>query len=181
MKREEFGKLLNVKEDYIPLGKRNRPGTPNTLEYITIHNTDNTDKGANATAHSKFVKNTGHYVTKTGEKIYVSWHYTVDDSQIIKHLPINEMGFHARNNGNLRSIGIEICMNKGIDQDAAFLRAARLVAALLYDLKKPKDAVVPHQFWTGKNCPRLLLDKEKPGQKWKDFINLIKAEHASID
>lgn len=177
MKRKEFGKLLNLKENYIPQGKRNRPGTPNTLEYITAHNTDNTDKGANASAHSKFVKNTGYYINKkSGEKIYVSWHYTVDDLQIIKHLPINEKGFHARNDGNTRSIGIEICMNKGIDQDAAFLRAARLFAVLLYDLKKPADAIVPHYFWTEKNCPRLLLNNGKPGKKWKDFISMIKAD-----
>lgn len=181
MERKEFGTLLNLKEDYIPRDKRNRPGTPNSLEYITVHNTDNTKKGADASAHSKFVKNTGYYTSKdTGEKIYVSWHYTVDDSQIIKHLPLNEKGFHARNDGNSRSIGIEICMDKGIDQDAAFLRAARLIAALLYDLKKPADAIVPHHFWTGKNCPRLLLDNGKPGKKWRDFISLVKAEHASI-
>jgi len=60
-----------------------------------------------------------------GEKTYVSWHYTIDDSQIIKHLPINEKGFHVLNDGNTRSIGIEICMNKGIDQDTAFLTFAK--------------------------------------------------------
>jgi N-acetylmuramoyl-L-alanine amidase len=180
MDRPTFGKLLNLKEDYIDIGKRNRPGTPNTIEYITIHNTDNVKKGANAAAHAKFVKNTGFDKNSAGEKIYVSWHYTVDDKMIVKHLPLNEMGYHARNNGNLRSIGIEVCMNEGIAQDAAFLRTARLVATLLYDLKKPKDIVVPHHFWTGKNCPRLLLNNGKPGAKWRAFIDLIKSELAAI-
>jgi len=180
MKRTDFGKLLNLKEDLIALGKRNRPGTPNTLEFITVHNTDNTDAGADAASHAKFVKNTGFYM-HNGEKIFVSWHYTVDDKQVIKHLPINEMGFHARNNGNLRSLGIEICMNQGIDQEAAFLRAARLIAALRFDLKKPNDAIVPHHFWTGKNCPSLLLNNGSPGNKWKAFKELIKAEFATID
>lgn len=181
MNRTAFGKLLNLKQDYISSGKPNRPGTPMTLEYITIHNTDNVKKGADALAHAKFVKNTGYYINSAGEKIYVSWHYTVDDTRIIKHLPINEMGYHARNNGNLRSVGIEICMNNGIDQEAAFLRATRLVAALLYDLKKPKDIVVPHYFWTGKKCPSLLLTNSGPGQKWNDFILKVRNELASID
>lgn len=180
MKRSDFGKLLNLKEDFILLGKHNRPGTANTLEFITVHNTSNTSKGADAASHAKFVKTKGFNMVN-GEKILVSWHYTVDDKQIIKHLPINEMGFHARNNGNLRSIGIEICMNQGIDQNAAFLRAARLIAALRFDLKKPNDAVVPHQFWTGKDCPVLLMDSGKPGKKWKDFKELIKTEFATID
>ncbi len=180
MNRTDFGKQLNLKEDLIPIGKQNRPGMPNTLEFITIHNTDNVKPSANAENHSKFLKNTGFYI-HNGEKIWVSWHYTVDDTQIIKHLPTNEMGFHARNNGNLRSIGIEICMNAGIDQDAAFLRAARLVAALRFDLRKSNDAIVPHHYWTGKNCPSLLLNNGKPGNKWKTFKEMIKAEFAAID
>ncbi len=180
MNRQQFGAQLNLSEDFIVPGKRNRPGTPNTLEFITVHGTDNSRVGADAKAHAKFVKNTGFYTNRAGEKIWVSWHYTVDDNRIIKHLPLNEMGFHARNNGNLRSIGIEICMNAGINQNAAFLRAARLVAALLYDLKKPIDIVVPHHHWTGKNCPSLLMNNGKPGAKWKNFRAMIKAEHATI-
>ena len=181
MKREEFGKLLNLEEDMIPEGKKNRPGTPNSLKYITIHNTDNDKKGADARAHAKFVKNTGYYINDNGEKIWVSWHYTVDDARVIKHLPLNEGCFHTFNGGNQQSIAIEICMNQGIDQPAAFLRAARLVAVLLYDLKKSPDSIVPHYFWTKKNCPSLLLTNGKPGAKWKDFVAMIKTEHASIE
>jgi N-acetylmuramoyl-L-alanine amidase len=181
MNRTEFGKLLNLEEDLIPEGKKNRPGTSNSLKYITIHNTDNSDHGADARAHAKFVKNTGYYTNAHGEKIWVSWHYTVDDTRVIKHLPLNEGCYHTFNGGNQQSIAIEICMNEGINQEAAFLRAARLVAALLYDLKKSADSIVPHYFWTKKNCPRLLLNDGEPGTKWKNFISMIKAEHASID
>ena len=181
MTRTELGNLLNVEEDFIPEGKKNRPRTPNSLKYITIHNTDNTNVGADARAHSKFVKNTGHYINDKGEKIWVSWHYTVDDGRVVKHLPLNEGCYHTFNGGNQQSIAIEICMNQGIDQEAAFLRAARLVAALLYDLKKSSDSIVPHYFWTKKNCPRLLLNNGKPGAQWKNFITLIETVYASID
>ena len=47
-----------------------------------------------------------------------SWHYTVDDIKVIKQLPINEKGWHA-GKGNSSSIGIEICMHEGIDQEQA--------------------------------------------------------------
>ncbi|MFP3398696.1 N-acetylmuramoyl-L-alanine amidase, partial [Brevibacterium sp. SIMBA_078] len=73
--------------------------------YITVHNTANTAKGANAASHASFVKR-----SSTG----VSWHYTVDDSVIYQHLPLNENGWHAgdgRGTGNMKSIGIEICEN----------------------------------------------------------------------
>ncbi|MDJ0737906.1 MAG: N-acetylmuramoyl-L-alanine amidase [Nostocaceae cyanobacterium] len=180
MKRKEFGQLLNLKEDYIPLRNKNRPGTPIFIQYITVHNTDNTDSGADALAHAKFVKDPGYYIYKE-KKNWVSWHYTVDDKCVIKHLPINEVGWHSNREGNSKSIGIEICMHQGIDQEAANLRAARLIAALLYDLKLTLDRIVPHYKWTGKNCPSLLLDNGKPGSQWKNFISLVKQELSTIN
>ncbi|MDZ7894708.1 MAG: N-acetylmuramoyl-L-alanine amidase [Sphingobium sp.] len=92
----------------------------------------------------------------SGAKIWVSWHYTVDDRCVIKQLPINEMAYHAKK-GNGTSIAIEVCMNAGIDQAAANARAARLVAALLYDFGWDVNALKTHKDWTGKNCPQLLL------------------------
>lgn len=71
-------------------------------------------------------------------------------------------------------------MNQGIDQNAAFLRAARLVAALLHDLKLKDDAIVTHQSWTSKACPQLLLDKGKAGAKWKKFLELVSQQRAQI-
>ena len=179
MTREEFGKLLNLEVDLIPPGKRNRPGTAIKPTNITVHNTDNETLGADARAHAKLLKNTGHYVYK-GKIIWVSWHFTVDDKRVIRHLPLGEMGYHAPN-GNAKSLGVEICMNSGIDQDAAFLRAARLIATLLYDLKLDTEAIVPHHRWTRKNCPRLLLTNGKPGAKWEAFKALVKKELGKIE
>ncbi|WP_186312994.1 peptidoglycan recognition protein family protein, partial [Bacillus pumilus] len=84
---------------------RNRPGNYMKPLYITVHNTANTAKGANAASHASFVKR-----SSTG----VSWHYTVDENVIYQHLPLNENGWHAgdgRGTGNMKSIGIEICEN----------------------------------------------------------------------
>lgn len=156
MNRSELGQSLNLKIELIPEGKPNRSGRKISPDFITIHNTSNANPGADANAHSRFVRNKGHYILASGKRNDVSWHYTVDDKCVIKHLPVTERAIHA-GAGNGRSIAIEICMHQEIDQNAANERASRLVAALMHDLGIPKTNVVPHKHWTGKNCPTLLL------------------------
>ena len=174
--RKELGKQLNLEIDFIPEFNSNRPQTKITPRYITIHNTDNTARGADCLAHAKYVK------SKAARDRQVSWHYTVDDSLCVKHLPINEMGWHAASRqGNRDSIGIEICMHQGIDQKAANERAALLAAILIYDLNLAIERVVTHHYWSGKNCPRLLLDDGKPGHKWQQFLDRVKSIYHSID
>jgi chitosanase len=173
-----IGTHLNLRTELIPSGKKNRPGTKITPTSITIHNTDNTDAGADASAHSRFVRNTGFY-ERNGRKNWVSWHFTVDDKVAIKHLPTDERAFHA-GSGNGVSIAIEICMHRGIDQAAANERAALLTAILLRDLRIKIDDVVPHQKWTGKNCPRLLLDSGRPRDTWEAFIDRVRAHLANL-
>ncbi|CUH38734.1 N-acetylmuramoyl-L-alanine amidase CwlH precursor [Jannaschia seosinensis] len=155
MDRLTLGQSLNLSTDMIAAGRHNRSGRSMSPSHITIHNTSNTSAGADALAHARFVTQTGFYKIND-RKHPVSWHYTVDDMRVVKHLPVNEVGFHAKS-GNRRSIGIEICMHAGIDQNAANDRAARLVAALMHDLGILGAQVVTHKHWTNKPCPKLLL------------------------
>lgn len=161
--RSELGQLLNLSVDLIPETNKNRSGRSISPKYITVHNTSNSSSGADASAHSRFVNNQGYYVLKSGKKNFVSWHYTVDDIQIIKHLPINERAIHA-GAGNGVSIGIEICMHAENNKTQGDIRAQRLIAVLMHDLKISKDNIKPHQHWTGKACPTLLLS---------DFDNFV--------
>ena len=183
MTRQEFGRQLGLEINLIPAGKKNRSGIQIIPEFITIHNTDNSSPTADAQAHGRFVAETGYYVIG-GKRSYVSWHYTADDKRIVKHLPVNERGLHAGSaDGNKLSIGIEICMNRGIDQAKANLRAARLCAALLFDLaplNKDVNKIVPHKHWSGKNCPKLLLNNGEKGTKWKQFLALVQRELDTI-
>jgi N-acetylmuramoyl-L-alanine amidase CwlA len=158
MNRAELGRSLNLREEMIGRGRGNRPGTPIRPSSITVHNTSNPGPRADAAAHSRFVRETGFYVLRSGKRNWVSWHYSVDDKQVIKHLPVSERALHA-GRGNGVSIAIEVCMHREIDQSAADARAARLVAALLFDLRIGRDAIRTHQFWTGKACPILLLPR----------------------
>lgn len=156
MNRPELGQSLNLSIEFIPEGRPNRSGRQIAPTHLTIHNTSNASPGADANAHSRFVREKGFYVLPSGKRNNVSWHYTVDDTRVIKHLPVNERAIHA-GSGNGVSIAIEICMHAENDQKAANARAARLVAALMHDLKIPRQNVRPHKFWTGKICPTLLL------------------------
>lgn len=169
---DEFRDQLNLRQELIPAGMQNRSGRKIAPTAITVHNTSNTGKGANAAAHAKFVTKTGYYVLASGKKNWVSWHFTVDDREAVQHLPIDERAIHAGpGNG---SLGIEVCMHQGIDQAEADLRAARLVAKLLNDLDLPSSAVVTHKSWTGKNCPERLL------QNWQAFLQKVAAERAKL-
>ncbi|MDJ0825694.1 MAG: N-acetylmuramoyl-L-alanine amidase [Rhodobacter sp.] len=172
MWRKELGASLNLNVDILPMDAPNRPQPRNgrdrtyldALNYITVHETDNTRRGADADAHRRFLNNGG------GTR-RVSWHYTVDENKIWKHLRLNERGIHA-NAGNRQSVGIETCVDAGSDLNATRDRAARLVAVLLYDTGLPIDRVVQHNFWSGKNCPRRLRAGVL-GVNWMDFINLV--------
>lgn len=150
MTQEEAIQKLNIHVDLIPSGNSNRPGTPIKPAYITIHNTANDSKGADAAMHARYVKGADARARK------VSWHFTVDDVQVYKHLPTNEMGWHA-GPANTKSIGIEVCEDKGSDGEATADRAALLTALMMLAYGIPRERVVTHQSWTGKNCPRVLL------------------------
>jgi N-acetylmuramoyl-L-alanine amidase CwlA len=135
-------------------------------EYITIHETDNKKKGATADAHAR--------LQAGGNSRLASWHYQVDDKQVIQSLPTNEAAIHAgdgeNGTGNRKSVAIEICVNEDGDFEKAIKNAAELTALLMKDLSIPIHKVVPHQHWSGKNCPRNLLTR------WTEFITLCKIE-----
>ena len=64
MKRGELGASLGLEVELIPEGRPNRPGIPITVKKITVHNTSNPNRGADAKSHSSWVRNTGFYELK---------------------------------------------------------------------------------------------------------------------
>lgn len=156
---------MDIIKDFIATGRRNRPGYRMVPEYITIHDTANSNPGANARAHAKYL----HGDAAAGRP--ASWHFTVDDQVIIQHLPLDENGWHAGDGGdgpgNRTSIGIEICENIDGDRTKAEKNAAWLVAYLLQELNLGVEKVVQHHHWTGKNCPHVL--RSRPGG-WESFL-----------
>lgn len=162
--------MVQIIQDLIPKGRRNRPGYRLDPKYITIHDTANTQSGADAKAHANYVK------SAAAAAIPASWHFTVDDSVIIQHLPLNENGWHAgdgtNGTGNRQSIGIEICENRDGNRAKAEANAAWLVAKLLREFNLGLDRVKQHYDWSGKNCPRVL--RGRPGG-WEGFLAAVEA------
>src|SRR5699024_287778 len=142
-------------------------GGVNGNEYITIHETDNTNKGADADAHARLQAN--------GNSRSASWHYQVDDKEIVQSFSDDKQCWAAgdgRGNGNLNSIHIEICVNSDGNFKKAVANAVKLVEILMDKYNIPVKNVVQHNHWSNKNCPRNLRSGAK-GVFWYEFVKDI--------
>ncbi|EEL86793.1 N-acetylmuramoyl-L-alanine amidase [Bacillus cereus] len=161
-----------LKEMIVPTGNENiRPGYAMKPKYITIHETDNYSVGANASNHAQYLYS---QATGTTDRS-ASWHFTVDDKEIYQHLPLNENGWHAgdgaEGTGNRESIAIEIAVNQDGDYNKAVENARKLAAYLMGELNIPLENVKKHQFWSGKNCPAIMIKNNA----WEPFLQGTKA------
>ena len=156
---------MKIQQMLIKKGTKGRPGTKIAVKYITVHETDNEDAGANANAHARLQAN--------GNSREASWHYQVDDKEIWQSIPDNERALHAgdgKGPGNNSSVAVEICVNKDGNFSKATDNAAWLVAQLLKKHKLSISRVVQHSKWSGKNCPRRL---RKSG--WSAFLKAVES------
>jgi N-acetylmuramoyl-L-alanine amidase len=182
-----------VKVDLIQPGKAGRKYyRPMAPRYVTIHATENTSPGADAFRHALALKNGAltSGMRPGGNRIgFLTWHFTVQGSCAVQHLPTREQGEHADFNGpgNNTSIGIEMCENRGNDMAATVDRTARLAAYLMYAYHMPLQNVVPHYHWPRqgtsplhKDCPHFLLDQHKPKASWKWFQSLVQQHYNRI-
>lgn len=160
---------LKTKQQLVASRSKTYPGT-NPAKYITIHETANTSKGANAQAHANLQTN----------GFSASWHWQVDDKVAIQSFPHSVRCWHAgdtRGKGNYESIGVEICVNSDGDFAKAVDNAVKLVRKIMREENIPATNVVQHNHWSGKPCPTNLRNGSK-GITWKDFISAVKGEVA---
>lgn len=107
----------------------------------------------------------------------VSYHYAVDDKEIVQGIPENRNAWHAGDGGNgvgnRQGIAIEICYSKsgGARFDAAEALAAKFIASKLKEKGWGIDKVTKHQDYSNKYCPHRTLDKG-----WQRFLNMIQKE-----
>ncbi|MBE6912707.1 MAG: hypothetical protein E7473_09300 [Ruminococcaceae bacterium] len=147
--KEEF--LVEIIQDFIKTGRINRPGARNSCTGITVHETANKNKGADALAHAKYIKTLNERT---------SWHYTVDDKSIYQHLPDEEKSYHTSNaHANESSIAIELCVNSDGDFEKTKENAAYLIRTLMKKHNISPENIYTHHDWTGKNCPATILSE----------------------
>ncbi len=157
---------MKITEDLIKEGSHNRPGSRNSCRYITIHDTANKKNGANAAAHAKYIKTV---------KDLTSWHYTVDDTEIYRHIPDEEKSYHTSDKfANENSISVELCVNADGDFEKTLRNAANLVRELKKKYGIGDENIRRHYDWTGKACPESLM---KGG--WEEFLMLCRDEEKS--
>ena len=167
-----------VRVAIIPKGNfKIRPQYSMLATSITVHTTGNRNSGADADAHKRLL----HRYSTDPFAPYASYHFVVDDKEIIQLLPISingekgESSWHAGdgsgvNSGNRTSIAIEICENKDGDFNKAEENAKKLIRYLMDKSDIPHSKVLPHRHWSGKNCPKPILER-KGG--WKTFHQSI--------
>ncbi|MEG2673014.1 MAG: N-acetylmuramoyl-L-alanine amidase [Ruthenibacterium sp.] len=167
--------MTDIKTMLAPKGSMCRSGYFMKPEYITIHNTANTSKGAGAKAH-------GAYLQGGGAKKAVSYHYAVDDKIIVQIIPDSEVAWHAgdggKGTGNRKSIGIEICENPESNLRDATDSAAMLCAILMQQYGIVLQNVVQHHHWSGKNCPNRIRKGEP--YDWMTFIAKVSGFAAAL-
>lgn len=134
-----------------------------TPEFIVVHNTANDATAANE------VK----YMISNNNQ--VSFHFAVDDKEVVQGLPTDRNAWHAGDGGSGRGnrygIAVEICYSKsgGARFENAEKNAAKFIAQLLKERGWGVDKVKKHQDFSNKYCPHRTLDKG-----WASFVNMVK-------
>lgn len=160
---------LNITKQLVSdsVAKARTYGGENPVDYITVHQTGNTSKGANAEMHAKLQSRLN--------PRQASWHYQVDDKEAIQSFEDSAQCWAAgdgRGPGNLRSVHVEICINSDGDYAKSVENGAMLVAHLLDKHGLSSDKVRQHYDWSKKNCPAQLRSN-KDGISWDDFIGMV--------
>lgn len=175
--RYYFDEIVINDSKLVPVFYAIRPGEPmNTLpedvrynedniHWVVVHDTASSANGSNALAHANYLFNN----TANQNELWVSWHYTIDDTYVYQHLPENERAFHAGDGstpvggsatylggGNRNGVGIEMAINQDGDMYRTWQRTAKLVVDILLRNNLPTSQQRYHNDFSGKDCPRTL-------------------------
>ncbi|MDD4817480.1 MAG: N-acetylmuramoyl-L-alanine amidase [Victivallaceae bacterium] len=137
------------------------------VQYITIHNTANS-----ATAMQE-----RNYLNNRQDNQYISFHFAVDETQAVQIMPLNVHGWHAgdgHGDGNMKSIGVEICRSTIYSSDIYYRaedNAVKLAAYLLYATGLTVDDLRMHYDWSGKKCPHRIIEDNS----WESFKKRVAA------
>lgn len=144
-------------------------GYGNKKKFLTIHQTGNTGKGANAQMHANLQS-----------RVYgASWHWQVDDKEAIQSFEHTYQCWHAsdgRGDGNSNSIAIEGCINSDGNYIQSVKNMAELAAKILKDEGIPIENMRQHHDFdtkNRKNCPAQIR-AGKDGINWNKFVQMVK-------
>lgn len=157
---------MNVIKNLVPVSKYSiKCPYPMDAEVIVVHNT----------ANDASAKNEISYMIGNNNK--VSYHYAIDDKEIIQGIPENRNAWHAGDGGsgegNRKGLSVEICYSKSGGQ--RFIEAENLAAKFIAFKLNEKgwgvNRVKKHQDFSKKYCPHRTLD-----MGWQRFLSMVEAE-----
>lgn len=157
---------MNIIKNLVPVSKYSiKCPYPMDAEVIVVHNT----------ANDASAKNEISYMIGNNNK--VSYHYAIDDKEIIQGIPENRNAWHAGDGGsgegNRKGLSVEICYSKSGGQ--RFIEAENLAAKFIAFKLNEKgwgvNRVKKHQDFSKKYCPHRTLD-----MGWQRFLNMVEAE-----
>lgn len=161
---------MKIIKNHVPTTSKKYTKIAMKPQYITVHSTAN----PNSTA-----KNERAWLTNPSNTSTTGYHYAVDDKEVIEVAPTNMVMWHAgdgRGNGNMKSIGIEICESG--NREKTLSNAIELIVHLMNTHNIAIDKVVRHYDWSKKNCPR-ILNTDKKWTLWKQFHNRVMKAYSS--
>ena len=161
---------LTIKRKIIPLKAKRKNGNyfrdqrKLSPKYVTIHNTGTINQAKGTTMAEQYSR-----ATYPNDNMgTVRPHYYVDDVEAWQLIEHDRVAWHAGEQGNTQSIGIEIIGAKAEDN------GARLAATVLLELGLTTAALRTHNHWMGlpnrivsganKNCPYYILPH------WDKFV-----------
>ena len=157
---------MNIIKNIVPKEKYNiKCPYSMTPSRIVVHNTAN-----DASARDEIA-----YMISNNQE--VSFHYAVDDKEVVQGIPENRNAWHSgdgeNGKGNREGVAIEICysMSGGSRFTQAEQNAVELIVSILKKYNWSVDRVTKHQDYNGKYCPHRSLD-----MGWDRFIKMIEAK-----
>ena len=145
-------------------------GRSNPKRFLTIHETGNTSRGANAAAHANLQSRLWDWAT---------WHWTVDDREAVQSYTHDFQLWHAgdgRGNGNMQSIAIETCVNSDANRAKIHQNLVELAGKIVAEEGIARANIVQHNHWSGKNCPTQI----RANGEWSKLVAAIWAEAERI-
>ena len=165
--------MYTLKKQLLKEDHRVRPGGSFEKYSVTIHSTGN--EASTAQNERDWLDNPKNYRE-------AGWHYVVGDGIVIQAIPDREAAWHCGvTAGNRFSIGIEI--TESGDRGRVLETAAAFTADKLRELRLTVEDLKTHKDWSGKECPRILIQKGyiKDGMDWDWFVKRVKAYEKKED
>jgi hypothetical protein len=178
--QREEATTFKLRVSHIPWNNPNRTrllSLPAGRGFITVHETGNPNKGANAEMHRKYTHNGGGANPAEGYE-GVSFTYVLDSTgDVVELVPRGERTWQASDGaagpGN-SSVSIETCVNSDGDWTKTKEVLAQFIVYLLKaDQNLSRTKIAQHNTWARdkKNCPSKL--RANNGKEWNELMARI--------